>query len=213
MTRDTYYGLEENRYDTWRRFVSYYYQIETIINLKPTNILEIGVGNKLVSRQLKGYGFDVTTCDIEVVLEPDVVGDVTNLPFSNSNFDVISCCEVLEHIPFEQFPQAIKEIHRVSKRYAVISFPYITFSIFAYFRLLPRTNSKFFFYRLFERSRTEHEFDGHHYWEMGKKGYGKQRISNIIESAGFRIVKEFTPFIHYHYFFVLEKKSYKQTKA
>lgn len=193
-------------YDTWRRFISYFYQIDTLVSLEPKNILEIGIGNGLVSNQLKYYGFDVTTCDFDEHLKPDVVGDIRNLPFKNASFDAVACYEVLEHLPFEDFQNALKELHRVSKRHVVISFPYITSNLFAYFRLFPRTNTRFFFFRLYERSRTVHKFDGQHYWEMGKKGYGKALISEIIDKSGFHIRNEFTPFVHFHYFFVLEKK-------
>ena len=35
-----------NNYDNVFRFISYYYQIDLAIKLKPKNILEIGIGNK-----------------------------------------------------------------------------------------------------------------------------------------------------------------------
>lgn len=42
-----------------------------------------------------------------------IVGDARNLPFQNGAFDIISCTEVLEHIPHKR--QVINEISRCSK--------------------------------------------------------------------------------------------------
>jgi len=40
-------------YDDINRFISYFYQTNTIKKLNPTNILEIGIGNKTTSNYLK----------------------------------------------------------------------------------------------------------------------------------------------------------------
>lgn len=52
-----------------------------------------------------------------------------------------------------------------------------------------------------------HKFDGQHYWEIGKKGYPLNRITNDIKNAGFKIVKTYRVFeIPYQRFFVLKKE-------
>jgi len=102
-------------YDSKGRFISYWHQINELIKLKPTSILEIGIGNGLVANYLKQRGYNLTTMDIDPRLNPDKVGSVTNIPFPDESFEVVACFEVLEHLPYEQFSKALSEIHRVSK--------------------------------------------------------------------------------------------------
>lgn len=195
-------------YDTPERFISYYFQIENVLALKPSNVLEIGIANKVVSNYLQSKGIKVTTCDIDDELKPDVIADIRKLPFKDKEFDLVIACEVLEHIPFADFKEALKEIRRVSDKHAVISIPYATFSIYGYIKpfigLKPRT----FFIKLIERFFQEHHFDGQHYWEMGKKDHSRKKTRENIISSGWRIIKEFAqPFDPYHYFFILKKEA------
>ena len=114
-------------YDDLFMFISYFYQIDLVRKLNPRNILEIGVGNKTVSNYLKQNGFSVTTCDLNKRLKPDYVADIRNLPFEDNCFDVILACEVLEHIPFKDIEIILKELRRITKKYVIISVPYISF--------------------------------------------------------------------------------------
>ena len=108
-------------YDDLNRWISYWWQIETVKKLDKKKVLEIGVGNKTVSDYLKKIGFDVTTCDIDPRLKPDFVGNVTSLPFKKGGFDLVICFEVLEHIPYVSVKKALKEINRVTNESAIVS--------------------------------------------------------------------------------------------
>ena len=90
-------------YDTKARFISYWHQIDEIVQFNPTTILEIGIGNGFVSDYLKKRSYYIKTIDIDERLNPDYIGNVLNLPFDDNSFQVVSCCEVLEHIPYENF--------------------------------------------------------------------------------------------------------------
>jgi len=59
---DHYYNII---YDTKERFCSYWHQIQEVLLLKPSEVLEIGIGNGFVSRYLKERGINVTTLDID----------------------------------------------------------------------------------------------------------------------------------------------------
>lgn len=113
----------KSTYDTKERFISYWHQINEIILLKPKSILEIGVGNGFVSRYRKDREFKVTTLDIDKRLNPDTVGSVLSIPLPSQSFEVVACFEVLEHLPYENFSLALKEIFRVCNYYAVLSLP------------------------------------------------------------------------------------------
>ena len=98
-------------YDYVNKFISYFYQIDSISNLKDIkSVLEVGIGNKTVSNYLKTNGFKVTTCDFDKSLKPDKVADVRNLPFNKNQFDVVLCSEVLEHIPLKDVHKALSEL-------------------------------------------------------------------------------------------------------
>ena len=93
------------KYLTKERFLSYYYQVKPILELKPKTILEIGKGNGIVSNTLKQAGFKVTTADIAEDLKPDKICSIDELSkcFKENSFDLVLCCEVLEHLPFNMF--------------------------------------------------------------------------------------------------------------
>lgn len=196
----------EGKYDCLDRFISYYFQIKTIIDLDPETLLEIGVGNKTVSNYIANKGIKITTCDIDEKLNPDKIGDITTLPFSDNEFNTVTAFEVLEHLSLDQVPLALKELHRVCAKYAIISIPYNTLNIYGKFKFIPFIRPIYLLWRIMELFWLSHEFDGQHYWEMGKKGASRREIRKLIKTSGFKITKELTPEMNpYHYFFVLEK--------
>src|SRR5690606_27782997 len=46
------------------------------------------------------------------------------LPFSEGEFDLVSCMEVLEHLPCDIYDQARRELARVASKWILISVPY-----------------------------------------------------------------------------------------
>ena len=192
-------------YDSKERFISYWHQINEIISFEPEKILEIGVGNGFTSKYLKDRNLNVITFDVEDELSPDVVGSVLKLPFDSESFDVVACYEVLEHLLYSEFPKAMKEIHRVSRKYAVLSLPDVT-TVYRINIELPKIRPiKRLVNHPFHRP-AQHAFDGEHYWEIGKTGYPLERIELDIRQAGLNIIKTYRVFeFYYHRFFVLEK--------
>ena len=202
VNKDVY---ENGKYEHSGRWASYYYQIKNIIKTNPRNILEIGPGSGVTSWFLKSQGFSVTTMDIAEDLNPDVVGDITEMPFKENQFDTISCCEVLEHLPFEESIKALKEIKRVSKKFAVISIPDHRRVLFSLNIKLPFLEERYFILRF--PSFKVHKFNGLHYWEIGHIGYPLSKVRKTIKDIGFLIEEDFTipenPMVH---FFILRKK-------
>ncbi|MBU1674093.1 class I SAM-dependent methyltransferase [Patescibacteria group bacterium] len=190
------------------RFMSYFWQIYITRKLQPEKILEIGIGNKTVNTYLKNQNFNVTSLDIDKDLNPDFIGDIRDMPFDKEQFDAIIACEILEHLPFNDFEKSLQELHRVSKKNVIISIPYSTIDMAVFIK--PHLNRKM--HKVFNHTFRiplffkEHKFDGEHHWEMGRKGYSKKKIKNSLNQY-FNITKETSPWIMpYHYFFVLEKK-------
>ncbi|MDD3178668.1 MAG: class I SAM-dependent methyltransferase [Candidatus ainarchaeum sp.] len=204
VNKDHYY----NNYDDILRWISYYYQIDNILKLKPKSVLEIGVGNKTTYNYLKDK-INITTCDFDKNLKPDIVGDIRNLPIKDKTYDVVCAFEVLEHIPFSDFKKAIKELKRVSKKYVIISIPYssIYFNNVFKFPLINRIFHKRFIEMTIKIPLffKKHKFNGEHYWEIGKKGYPIKKIRKIIKTE-YKIIKEESSLLNkYHYYFILQK--------
>lgn len=186
------------------RWSSYHYQLREILATRPATVLEIGVGDSAVGMYVKrNTAIRYTSCDMAKDLNPDVVGSVTALPFPDGSFDTICAFEVLEHLPFEEFPEALKELRRVSKKHVLLSLPH--FGPPVQFRIkipfLPRLS---FSWKI--PFSPQHRFDGEHHWEIGKRGYPPRRIRALLQEQ-FSILREFIPFENqYHHFFILKKK-------
>ncbi len=201
VNKDHYHTRSYNSHERWN---SYWHQIECIRSVSPTRILEIGPGNHTVADALKKDGKEVITVDIAGDIHPDVVASVLSLPFADNEFDLVSACEVLEHVRFEDVSHALKEIRRVTRRYAVIGLPHAgyVFSISWKIPLFRRIN---FIWKLPHFWKI-HVFNGEHYWEMGKRGYPVSRITQKFKENRFRVLrKNIFADDPAHYFFLLEK--------
>lgn len=192
-------------YDSKRRFCSYWHQIQEIISLKPERVLEIGIGSTFVSTYLKDRKVNVVTLDVDKTLRPDVVGNILETPFADRSFEVVACYEVLEHLPYRDFPRALREIYRLSKKYTILSLPDAT-RVYRVDLQVPKLGELKKLIPLPWLQPPAHGFDGHHHWEIGKKGYHLRRVMSDMEGARFRIKKTYRVFeMPRHRFFVLTK--------
>jgi SAM-dependent methyltransferase len=193
-------------YDDRVRFLNYWHQIHYVWSLAPQSVLEIGVGNSFASNYLRQRGINVFTLDIDASLRPDCAGSVLQLPFPDRVFEVVACCEVLEHLPFEYFRLAMSELHRVSSHYGLISVPDRTraYRFNVQIPLLGEIKKLILMPTLCPR---KHVFDGQHHWEINRAGYPLRRMTKIMEDTGFDILESYRMFESpkYH-FFVLRKR-------
>jgi len=171
----------------------------------PKEVLEIGIGNRFVSKYLKERGVNVATLDIDKRLNSDFVGSVLKIPFVDESFEVVTCCELLEHLPYRDFSKALSEIYRVSKSYVILSLPDLRrvcrFSI-----QVPKLGELKMLIPLPRLKPLVREFSGGHYWNIGTVGYFLPKIKREIYNAGFKIERSYQVFeIHWHRFFVLRK--------
>lgn len=202
---------KQQKYNTLERFISYYFQIKTVLESSGQTVLEIGAGGNLVASYLKDIGLQVTTCDFDIQVNPDIVADVRSIPCANKTYDTVLACQILEHIPFTDVPQALSELARIARQRVIISVPYRA--------TLFECVIKFPFVRtLFKRNfidltmRIPLRFagfasSGQHYWELDIHTYTRSAFRRLLQQH-FKIIKEFSPVLNkFHYFFILEPQT------
>ncbi len=206
-SKDHYF---DRGYDSKGRFINYWHQIDEIFNFKPKNVLEVGVGTRFLAYYLKEKGIKVTSIDIDRDLKPDYVGSVLDMPFKKNEFDVVVAFQVLEHLPFKDFPKALGEMFRVCRNSSVISLP----DNGRCYPMQIKTPKLGEFKFLFQPNvlRIKHQFNERtgHYWEINKVGYEIDNIRKKFHQVGFCIEKDYRIFESpYNHFFVLRKSKPK----
>lgn len=95
------------------------------VNLQDSKILEVGSGSYGITPYLKKevIGLDVAFDEPEFSLLRRISGTAVNLPFKDSQFDVVILSDVLEHMPKAKRKKALYESVRVAKRMVIISGP------------------------------------------------------------------------------------------
>ncbi len=192
-------------YNSKNRWVSYWHQISEALEISPSNILVVGKGSGIVDnaiKQLSGGEIKVVTLDIDKETAPDVVGDVTDLPFEDNSFDAAVCCQVLEHIPFDRFSTALSELRRVTKKRLVLSLPHKRKSIKISYALPNLGEKTLILKNPFTKKRCTSK---NHCWEIGR---GVSRRQTLLEiEKRFEVEKEFLNEMSCeHRFFILKRK-------
>ena len=168
-------------------------QASLALEIAPRTALEIGVGAVISVAMLRAAGVAVTTVDIQPELKPDLVADVRSLPLDDGSHDVVICCQVLEHLPYEEFGKAVRELRRVARRRLVLSLPDIERQVSVTLRA-PILGARRFD-RSFRAPRVDASWRRHrleemgHYWEIGVDGIRPRDIASGLNAAGFASVR------------------------
>jgi len=196
---------QDLEYNEKGRFCSYWHQVNETLLLKPETVLEVGTGNGFVNFALKRSGIDIKTVDIDKNLNPDYFGSVLSMPVEDETFDLALCCQVLEHLPYQDFTSALKEINRVVKKNLILSLPDLK-RVYRFNLQVPVLGELKLLYSIPRLKALKWEFNGEHYWNISCEGYPLKRIIKDIESAGFRVEKNYCVLeMPWHRFFILSK--------
>ena len=119
--------IERRLMSGFLRVVSELYQ-----QVAPKTVLEIGCGEGLLAQHLLSHGprperFEA--CDLSLErLAPDLdpiiqfrAASIYDLPWEDGAFDLVVCCEVLEHLTEPE--RGLREVARVCRRAAILSTP------------------------------------------------------------------------------------------
>ena len=118
-----------------RYFVSNYFsKIDKLLSdISFKSVLDIGCGEGIVLHHIQEHlvgkhvsAMDINPKEIEtaknnIPFAKCGVASAYALPFSNSEFDLVICCEVLEHL--HNLDLALREIRRVTAKYCIFSVP------------------------------------------------------------------------------------------
>lgn len=186
QTWSTYLGSSFARLASYRQQLIY-----TRMEPPATDVLVVGGGDGLVPDILRSDGMNLTISDIREDLNPDLVADVRDIPRDDNVFDLTICCQVLEHIPFDQVPIAFQELARVTRRRIVISIPdsrrFMSFNLrilkFAkHFQASPPRLTK----KKFPSTKLE---ELGHYWEAGYEGIGLNEVAQACTAPGWHLTE------------------------
>ena len=131
---NSYFSLLRSMVNPWR--VEYFKRVIKDNKLRPPrmSLLEVGCGGGLLSEELAALGFAVTGVDpsresIDAARKHArraagkidyQVAHGESLPFKDSAFDAVACCDVLEHVP--QWEAVLAEVARVLRPGGVLLF-------------------------------------------------------------------------------------------
>jgi SAM-dependent methyltransferase len=224
-------------YDSPARLASYSAQFACVIEHAPLgqSLLEVGIGNGTLTAVLRNRGYDVATVDFDAELHPDCVADVRELPLPDNTFNVALAFEVLEHLPWDQAPVALRELARIA-RIVIVSVPNVgpAFTLQAQIpnavqlvrmALRRRAPLRDALWALAQRAawrreggsvervatvpplrEHEHIFDGQHHWVLGEDGLDAYVFAVVAANCGLNVLREFRPAAHpSHHFFVLRR--------
>ncbi|MCX6718064.1 MAG: methyltransferase domain-containing protein [Candidatus Staskawiczbacteria bacterium] len=141
------------------------------------SILEAGCGSGYVVSyfQNKGHysvGLDCNSQPLKIAKEVFGAknlkkGDLFDLPFENSSFNIVWNEGVLEHFKMSKSIEAVREMARVSKKYVIIDVPN-RYSLFVISKILAKIAGK---------------------WQYGyEESYSAKRLKCLMERAGLEVV-------------------------
>lgn len=191
------------------RFAAYAYQIKEILDSGAKKVLEIGPGNGVVTYTLRKAGIHVDTLDHDPALKPDYVASVLDLPFAQNSYDAVICCQVLEHLPWENFRNAIQGMFVVARNTIVISLPHASRRFYIEFKL-PMIKKRIWSIEIPINPMKKtpmplKPLNGEHYWEIGR-GKSERDLLSIFEELGLRVDNSYRVTEYwYHHMFCLSK--------
>lgn len=188
------------------RWQSMRQQIVETLYFSPESVLEIGPGAGVFKAILGTMEISVDTVDIDPELNPTFVAAATDIPVSNSSYDVVCAFQVLEHMPYSVSLQALAEMHRIARKGVIISIPNSS-TFWRYIFHIPKIGEKVFLLPRPGMKKKPDGFDGQHYWELNKSGYHIDKVLKDFSGIfGLDIVRSYifkgNP---YHYFCVFSK--------
>lgn len=203
----------KRNYMTVQRWSTYSRVISETMEINPKTILEIGPGNNIVTDTLRKMKYKVKTADFDKLVNPDYVIDIEKISELKKfgKFDLIIASQVMEHISYNSFKKVMRDLAEITNN-LIITMPYTTKNsiFFSIVFKIPFFKTKIISSKIIYK-KIKHEFNGLHYWEIGKIEYPFKKILGDILSSGWTVEKKYlNPEYSYHYIFSLKHKKHKK---
>lgn len=131
-----YFNKHKSKNYFYRKLVeNYRFTLQSLLqNISINNCLEIGSGEGYIidyilstNPKIQMLGSDISSSMVYLARKKRenvkwCVFDGRNIPIRGNFFDLVVACEVLEHINNPSY--TLKEMHRVTKKYIIISVPF-----------------------------------------------------------------------------------------
>ena len=174
-------------YVSTRRMAEYAFQYRAVLSCGPETVLEVGPGPGVLTYLMRRTGIRVTTFDCDPSLETDVTGDVRELAV-DGQFDVLTCFEVLEHVPFSDVGTALRRMGRLARKEVLISVPDAA-TVYVLETSLPVVGTHRFVWKRPCLRHGAHEYDGEHHWELSTRGCTEAEFLRVASDAGLRLLE------------------------
>lgn len=206
LEREAYFS---DNYFSLRQLGSVAHQLHLIWKMRPRNVLEIGPGNGLVSVCLRQAGIPVTTVDINPHLEPDICAPLHEVPSHiQDRFDLVLCCEVLEHMPLAELDDNLDVLRSMGQR-LLLTLPNSSYSLgFGGLAFIPRYTTWLVDLNI-DLPLWKRPIKGTaHFWEVGySKGCHRRDIMSRLRARYERVRTGRFAMNPYHLFFTCESDS------
>lgn len=73
---------------------------------------------------VQGFGTDLGWRGLQHARQPVVRSSIYQLPFADASVDLVTCCEVVEHLDPTSVPAAIADLCRVAKKSVIVTVPH-----------------------------------------------------------------------------------------
>lgn len=203
------YWLDNSDLLNWIRF---FYLSKELNFSEAKKVLEVGEGSGVIRKVMREYVEKYDTVDVNTALFPTFISDVREkINNIENSYDCVIAADILEHIPFDDVPKALENIHSylTDEGFALITIPHRA----SHFLFMSPTNiphafrvptgflSPGAFYRRFIKRKIW--IDPNHKWEIGDGYHTIDDVTRVMKNTGFKIEK--IKKLIYVDFFVLKK--------
>lgn len=198
-------------YSSERRFTSYYHQVKHVLGIITehggTKILVAGKGDGVVPKILEAYsdllelGLIIHTYDFAEDLRPTYLGDLVEIEkIVTQKYDIIVCCQVLEHLPYEQAVAVLRSMSKLAK-HVVLSLPYKTLTFRGTLKI-PVFPELEFCIKIPIIKNTKGMVDERHYWELGAS-ISVANFKKELKALNYEVRQAYTIKKHGNIFFLI----------
>ncbi|MBT6442061.1 MAG: hypothetical protein HOK61_06515 [Alphaproteobacteria bacterium] len=201
MAKVTDFRARWHTYYSEKRIVHQWRQVDLLKGLPVNRVLEVGPYLGLVTAMFASAGYQVTTLDMEAASQgigasAHIQADITAVPPEQlAGHDVAVCCEILEHIDWNQVDGALERLIASGIPWLILSVPYEGFQ-FGFSLYLNRFEvrlasflRKLRFLKTFKIKGDSSDWEPHK-WEIGYRGYPLKALRRKVEAAGYSIEQQ-----------------------